>query len=281
MGALSRRTPTTISSGRSRRTRRVDRRERPRPGDARGRPGTRARRSSAACPRTGSRCSRAGSRRAPTSRGGRRRRRVCHPGGRDADARRRPRRDAPRELTGRGARPMSIVADRRPRARRAAAGSATYGGRYVPEVLIPALDELAAAWARAPRRPGFRDELGDLLARLRRAADAAHARGAAVRGARLRHLAEARGPRAHRRAQDQQRARPGAARASGSGKERIIAETGAGQHGVATATACALLGLPVRRVHGRGGHPPPGAERRADEAARRRGRAGHGRARAR
>ena len=39
------------------------------------------------------------------------------------------------------------------------------------------------------------------------------------------------------------------------GKTRVIAETGAGQHGVATATACALLDLPVRRVHGRRGHP--------------------------
>ena len=52
------------------------------------------------------------------------------------------------------------------------------------------------------------------------------------------------------------------------GKRRIIAETGAGQHGVATATACALLGPRVRRLHGRGGHPPPGAQRPAHEAAR-------------
>ena len=43
------------------------------------------------------------------------------------------------------------------------------------------------------------------------------------------------------------------------GKPRVIAETGAGQHGVATATAAALLGPRVRGLHGRGGHPPPGA----------------------
>ena len=61
------------------------------------------------------------------------------------------------------------------------------------------------------------------------------------------------------------------------GKTRIIAETGAGQHGVATATACALLGPRVRRLHGHRGHPPPGAERRAHEAARREGRARRGR----
>ncbi len=39
------------------------------------------------------------------------------------------------------------------------------------------------------------------------------------------------------------------------GKKRVIAETGAGQHGVATATAAALHGPRVRRLHGRGGHP--------------------------
>ena len=54
---------------------------------------------------------------------------------------------------------------------------------------------------------------------------------------------QARGPRPHGRAQDQQRARPGAARRADSASERVIAETGAGQHGVATATACALLDL--------------------------------------
>ncbi len=39
----------------------------------------------------------------------------------------------------------------------------TYGGRYVPEVLIPALDELAAAWSELRDDPGFRTEFGDLL----------------------------------------------------------------------------------------------------------------------
>ena len=53
------------------------------------------------------------------------------------------------------------------------------------------------------------------------------------------------------------------------GKPRIIAETGAGQHGVATATACALLGPGVRRLHGHRGHPAPDAQRAADAAARR------------
>ena len=56
-------------------------------------------------------------------------------------------------------------------------------------------------------------------------------------------LSEARGPSAYGRAQDQQCAWAGVLLARRMGKQRIIAETGAGQHGVATATVCALLGL--------------------------------------
>ncbi len=59
------------------------------------------------------------------------------------------------------------------------------------------------------------------------------------------------------------------------GKRRVIAETGAGQHGVATATACAHFGLRVRRLHGRGRHSPPAAQRVQHEAAGGRGAAGH------
>ena len=65
------------------------------------------------------------------------------------------------------------------------------------------------------------------------------------------------------------------------GKTRVIAETGAGQHGVATATAAALLRPRLHRLHGRGGHPAPGAQRRPDAAARRRGHPGRPPARAR
>ena len=65
------------------------------------------------------------------------------------------------------------------------------------------------------------------------------------------------------------------------GKQRVIAETGAGQHGVATATACAHFGLRLRRLHGRGGHSPPGAERLQHEAAGGRSAAGHAAARGR
>ena len=55
------------------------------------------------------------------------------------------------------------------------------------------------------------------------------------------------------------------------GKRRIVAETGAGQHGVATATVCARFGLECVVYMGSRGHAAPGAERRAHEAARRRG----------
>ena len=52
------------------------------------------------------------------------------------------------------------------------------------------------------------------------------------------------------------------------GKTRLVAETGAGQHGVATATAAALLGLDVQGLHGRGRRRAPGAQRVPDAPAR-------------
>ena len=55
------------------------------------------------------------------------------------------------------------------------------------------------------------------------------------------------------------------------GKKRIIAETGAGMHGVATATLCAQVRPRLRRLHGRGRRRAAAAERAAHEDARRRG----------
>jgi tryptophan synthase beta chain len=63
------------------------------------------------------------------------------------------------------------------------------------------------------------------------------------------------------------------------GKTRIIAETGAGQHGVATATVCGALRLSLRRLHGRDRRRAAEAQRLPHEAAGRRGAAGDGRAR--
>jgi tryptophan synthase beta chain len=119
----------------------------------------------------------------------------------------------------------------------------TYGGRYVPEVLIPALDELADAWATLRADAGFRAELSSLGERfvgrptpLTRAGRLSIELGYEIWLKRE--------DLAHTGAHKINNALGQALLARRLGKERIIAETGAGMHGVATATACALLGLP-------------------------------------
>ena len=116
-----------------------------------------------------------------------------------------------------------------------------YGGRYVPETLIPALDELTAAWAQA-REDAASGSAGGAPPRLHRPADAALPRRAALR-ARRRRVYLKREDLAHTGAHKINNAIGQALLAQRMGKPRVIAETGAGQHGVATATACALLGL--------------------------------------
>jgi tryptophan synthase beta chain len=118
-----------------------------------------------------------------------------------------------------------------------------YGGRFVPEALIAALDELAAAYADATADPAFGAELDRLLAtyvgRPTPLTDAArltaHAGGARI-------LLK-REDLAHTGSHKLNNALGQALLAKRMGKTRVIAETGAGQHGVATATACAYLGL--------------------------------------
>ena len=119
----------------------------------------------------------------------------------------------------------------------------TYGGRFVPEVLIPALDELAAAWSELRDDPGFRTEFGDLLRDfVGRPTPITHARRlSAELGYEIWLKRE---DLAHTGAHKINNALGQALVAKRLGKERIIAETGAGQHGVAAATASALLGLP-------------------------------------
>jgi len=117
-----------------------------------------------------------------------------------------------------------------------------YGGRYVPEVLIAALDELTAAWEKARADPGYRAELDALLR------DFVGRPTPLYRAARLservgRTVYLKREDLAHTGAHKINNAVGQALLAKRMGKARIIAETGAGQHGVATATACALLGL--------------------------------------
>ena len=117
-----------------------------------------------------------------------------------------------------------------------------YGGRYVPETLIPALDELEAAWTAARDDPAFVAELDGLLRDyVGRPTPLYHAH-------RLSELAGGavwlkREDLNHTGSHKINNAIGQALLAKRMGKDRIIAETGAGQHGVASATACALLGL--------------------------------------
>ncbi len=117
-----------------------------------------------------------------------------------------------------------------------------YGGRYVPETLIPALDELEQAWLEARADEGFGAELGNLLR------DFAGRPTPLYRAGRLSEAVERtvylkREDLLHTGAHKLNNALGQGLLAKRMGKERVIAETGAGQHGVATATACALLGL--------------------------------------
>jgi tryptophan synthase beta chain len=117
-----------------------------------------------------------------------------------------------------------------------------YGGRYVPETLIPALDELAAAWAEAREDAAFNERLR-LLHRdfIGRPTPLYLADRLSARAGRRIYLK--REDLAHTGAHKINNAIGQALLAERMGKPRVIAETGAGQHGVATATACALFGL--------------------------------------
>lgn len=118
-----------------------------------------------------------------------------------------------------------------------------YGGRYVPEVLIPALDELAAAWSELREDPAFRGELGALLTDYvgRPSALTFASRLSAETGYRIFLKRE---DLNHTGAHKINNTVGQVLLAKRLGKRRVIAETGAGQHGVATATAAALFGLP-------------------------------------
>jgi tryptophan synthase beta chain len=116
----------------------------------------------------------------------------------------------------------------------------TYGGRYVPETLVPALDELEAGWRDALADPSFRAELDEL--------------GGSYGGRPTPlTLAERFAPRQrlwlkredllHTGAHKLNNALGQAVLARRLGKRRIVAETGAGQHGVAVATVCARFGF--------------------------------------
>jgi len=118
-----------------------------------------------------------------------------------------------------------------------------FGGRFVPETLIAALDELSEAWDAACHDPAFRSELDGLLhdyvgrpTPLYRADRLGAAAGGATVYLKREDLN-------HTGAHKINNTLGQILLARRMGKRRIIAETGAGQHGVATATACALFGM--------------------------------------
>jgi tryptophan synthase beta chain len=115
-----------------------------------------------------------------------------------------------------------------------------YGGRYVPETLIPALDELEQGWREAWRDEAFRAELDALLATY---AGRPTPLTLAERFAPGKRIYLKREDLLHTGAHKLNNALGQAVLARRLGKNRIVAETGAGQHGVATATVCARFGL--------------------------------------
>ena len=144
-----------------------------------------------------------------------------------------------------------------------------YGGQYVPETLMPALDELEQAWLAAPRRrrlpaPSSTTCCATIVGR----PSPAVPRAAAERDRRASDLSQARGPQPHRRAQDQQRARPGAAgQADGQAPDHRRDRRRPARRGDRDRVRPARPR--VRRVHGRRGHAPAGAQRAAHAPARR------------
>jgi len=118
-----------------------------------------------------------------------------------------------------------------------------YGGRYVPETLVPALAELTRRYEAAKSDPSFSNELDHLLAHyagrptpLYFATNLTQKCGGASIYLKREDLA-------HTGSHKINNALGQGLLAKRLGKKRIIAETGAGQHGVATAAVCAMLGL--------------------------------------
>src|ERR671910_1585265 len=115
-----------------------------------------------------------------------------------------------------------------------------YGGRYVPETLVPALDELEHGWDEVRDDPGFRLELEELQ---RTYVGRPTPLYRAERLGEDKRIYLKREDLCHTGAHKINNALGQALLARRLGKTRIVAETGAGQHGVAAATVCARFGL--------------------------------------
>jgi tryptophan synthase beta chain len=115
-----------------------------------------------------------------------------------------------------------------------------YGGRYVPETLVPALDELEQGWNDVKDDPGFRLELEQLQATYVGRPTPLYRAERIGEGKRVYLKRE---DLCHTGAHKINNALGQALVARRLGKQRIVAETGAGQHGVAAATVCARFGL--------------------------------------
>ena len=115
-----------------------------------------------------------------------------------------------------------------------------FGGRYVPETLVPALDELERGWRLVVSDPGFRAELGELQRTYVGRPTPVYL---AERLDAERRIYLKREDLCHTGAHKINNAVGQALLARRLGKRRVVAETGAGQHGVAAATVCARFGL--------------------------------------
>ena len=117
-----------------------------------------------------------------------------------------------------------------------------YGGRFVPETLVAPIEELTAGYFAAREDSAFGEELSRLLKHYVGRPTPLYETTRLVEGTRTRVFLK-REDLTHTGAHKINNALGQALLARRMGKKRVVAETGAGQHGVATATACALLGL--------------------------------------
>ncbi len=139
--------------------------------------------------------------------------------------------------------PIPSITAGRPATASVAGRFGAYGGRYVPETLMAALEELEAAYAAARQDAAFATELDSLLSEYcGRPTPLYFAKRLSEKlgGAKIYLKRE---DLLHTGAHKINNALGQGLLAKRMGKQRIIAETGAGQHGVATATVCALLGM--------------------------------------